>query len=220
MLIFQKKKYSFASYNYKLRQNTLSDSDPDYKSPEANTSLTGNKETKSNNDEDIETLIPNYISFSSKNIDIDRLVYLLTNEDELNNYFSFVSLLESNSNNADVGKCLKHFFSAAMTVMTFKLQWNGKSAVSLKFLIRLLVNRNIEAREKDVIDETRKDGISKKYVSTGQGQGKIWPSVCKVFNYDNADSIMTARLGDSETARSENLEQLRTIAKIYFACKK
>ena len=206
--------------NYKLRQNTLSDSDPDYKSPEANTSLTGNKETKSNNDEDIETLIPNYISFSSKNIDIDRLVYLLTNEDELNNYFSFVSLLESNSNNADVGKCLKHFFSAAMTVMTFKLKWNGKSAVSLKFLIRLLVNRNIEAREKNVIDETRKDGISKKYVSTGQGQGKIWPSVCKVFNYDNADSIMTARLGDSETARSENLEQLRIIAKIYFACKK
>ena len=202
--------------NFKLRQNTLSENI----SPDTNIALTGDTETNEPNDNDIELLIPNYISFSSKNIDLDRLVDLLTKEDELNNYFSFVSLLESNSNNADVGKCLKHFLSAATTVLSFKLKWNGKGAVSLKFLIRLLVNRNTNATEKNVIDEKRKDGISKKYVSTGQGQGRIWPSVCKVFNYDKADSIMTARLGDSETARSENLKQLRTIAKIYFSCKK
>lgn len=198
--------------DYKARQNVASGSER----PIEQVDIPEDKKKKDKVQKKEKQIVSNYITFSTKSIDIDKLVTLLTDKDE-----GFVTLVQCDSANVDVTTCLKHFLGlTSPTPISFILKWNGKGKVSLKFLIRLLLNKNNKATEKNVIDETKSDGISKIYVSTGQGQGRIWPSVCKVFNYDNADSIMTARLGDSDKAISENLEQLKAIAKIYFACRK
>jgi hypothetical protein len=93
--------------------------------------------------------------------------------------------------------------------------------VSLKFLIRLIANTNEDAARDNVIKVTSKkssDGISKN-VSTWKGSGDLWTPVYNVFE-GCTSSILTAALGEEGSdARAINLNELETIADIYFACK-
>lgn len=163
----------------------------------------------------------NYLPANIQNIDIDKFIRLLTMEDELNENKQFITVLDS-KDNVEVATCLKHFLgSTSLTPLSFKLKWNGNSMVSLKFLIRLLVNTKEDATEKNVIEKNHKkayDGISE-HVSEWTGSGDLWTPVFNVFD-GITESILTARLGDSDSAREKNLKQLQTIAHIYFACKK
>lgn len=161
-----------------------------------------------------------HLPVSIQNVDIDKLVRLLTEKDELNKNHVYITVLESKGD-ADVATCLKHFLgNASTTPLSFRLKWNGNSKVSLKFLIRLLVNTNNEATVDDVIDKKSKsDGISKK-VSKWTGSGDLWTPVYNAFD-GCTSSIFSIKLGDEGSkARNLNIEQLETIAKIYFACKK
>ena len=160
----------------------------------------------------------NYITFNSENIDIDKLIRLLTEKDKLNKYHQFITVLES-TDNVNVATCLKHFLgTASNTPLSFKLKWNGRTKASLKFLIRLITNTNEEASRLNVIDESEYDGISPEYVSQWAGSGELWAPVCNVFG-GSTGYMMSVGLGDEGT-KARNLEQYNTIADIYFACKK
>ena len=93
--------------------------------------------------------------------------------------------------------------------------------VSLKFLIRLIVNTNKDATRDNVIEKKSKkafDGISKN-VSKWKGSGDLWTPVYNVFE-GCTSSILTAALGEEGSdARAINLNELETIADIYFECK-
>ena len=160
----------------------------------------------------------NYITFNSENIDIDKLIRLLTEKDKLNKYHQFITVLES-TDNVNVATCLKHFLgTTSNTPLSFTLKWNGRTKVSLKFLIRLITNTNEEASRLNVIDESEYDGISPEYVSQWAGSGELWAPVCNVFG-GSTGYMMSVGLGDEGT-KARNLEQYNTIADIYFACKK
>ena len=164
----------------------------------------------------------NYLPVSIQNLDIDKFIRLLTEKDELNKFQPFITVLES-TDNVNVATCLKHFFGTpSNTPLSFTLKWNGNSMVSLKFLIRLIANTNEDAARDNVIKVTRKkssDGISKN-VSTWKGSGDLWTPVYNVFE-GCTSSILTAALGEEGTdARAINLNELETIADIYFECKK
>lgn len=164
----------------------------------------------------------NYLPVSIQNLDIDKFIRLLTEKDELNKFQPFITVLES-TDNVNVATCLKHFFGTpSNTPLSFTLKWNGNSMVSLKFLIRLIANTNEDAARDNVIKVTSKkssDGISKN-VSTWKGSGDLWTPVYNVFE-GCTSSIYSAALGDEGTeARAINLNELETIADIYFACKK
>ena len=162
----------------------------------------------------------NYLTVSIRNIDIDKLIRLLTEKDELNKYQPFITILES-TDNVNVATCLKHFFGTTSTTpLSFKLKWNGHTMASLKFLIRLLTNTNEKASRKNVIDESNREGISPEFVSKWTGSGELWTPVCEVFG-GSPDYMMSVGLGkEGSPAREINLEQYNTIADIYFACKK
>ena len=148
----------------------------------------------------------NYITFNSENIDVDKLIKLLTEKDKLNKYKQFITVLES-TDNVNVATCLKHFLgTTSKTPLSFRLKWNGRTKVSLKFLIRLITNTNEEASRLNVIDESEYDGIS--------------PDVCEVFG-GSTGYMMSVGLGkEGDKARKLNIEQIETIVEIYFACKK
>ena len=205
------------AYNeYKAKQNAASD----VEQPIVSDELSAGKKRKEQ--------VPNYIPLITSNIDFDKLVRLLTQKDKLNKNHIFVTLVRCNSSEADVATCLNYFLgntssNTSSTVLTFKLRWNNKNKVTLKFLIRLLFNTNKKATRKNVIEkdaEKAYDGISDK-VSTGQGLGlAIWPPVIEVFE-NCPKSIENAEAGDNGSdAREYNLKQLQTIADIYFACRK
>lgn len=196
---------------YKARQNSQLDDE--------NAGKTKPADVKKKKGKEEETIAVNYITFSTKNIDIDKLVRLLTNKDELNGHHAFVTLVKCDTSDADVTVCLKHFLdiTTSKKPLTFKLKWNHKNKVGLKFLIRLLLNTNDEITRGEVIDEGAYDGISDK-VSTGQGQGTFWPSVIETFD-KCPKNIEVAGIGESK-AKEINLKQLETIADIYFACRK
>ena len=163
----------------------------------------------------------NYLPVSIQNLDIDKFIRLLTEKDKLNKYKQFITVLES-TDNVNVATCLKHFLgTASNTPLSFTLKWNGNSMVSLKFLIRLIANTNEDAARDNVIKVTRKkssDGISKN-VSKWKGPGDLWTPVYNVFE-GCTSSIHTAALGEEGTEpRVINLNELETIADIYFACK-
>ncbi len=155
-----------------------------------------------------------------KNINVDKLIRLLTEEDELNNNHVYITVLES-KDDVDVATCMKHFLEGGSTTpRSFRLKWNGNSKVSLVFLIRLLVNTNEEANEVNVIDKNSKSGgCSKKFVSRWSGSGDLWAPVRNVFE-GCTKSMQNTKLGDEGSpARKLNLEQLETISKMYFACR-
>ena len=162
----------------------------------------------------------NYILFNSENIDIDKLIRLLTEKDKLNKYKQYITVLES-TNNVNVATCLKHFLgTTSPTPLSFRLKWNGHTKASLKFLIRLITNTNENASRLNVIDESNPYGISSKYVSQWTGSGELWTPVCNVFG-GSTGYMMSVGLGEEgEKRRTINLEQYNTIADIYFACKK
>jgi hypothetical protein len=209
---------------YKTKQDTLLavEEVATSKGHKEDESIVKDKEVGGGNSKHI--MVPNYITFSTMNIDIDKLVRLLTEEDELNERLPFISLVQCD-NNMDIATCLKHFLGiTSSTPLSFKLNWNRDNKVGLKFLIRLLLNTNKKATRRNVIkfkivDGTPNpyDGISK-YVSVGKGLTGIWPSVRNVFH--NCDAIMQAGLGKTESAWIKNKKQLETVANIYFACKK
>ena len=162
----------------------------------------------------------NYILFNSNNLDIDKLIRLLTEKNEINKNQQFITVLES-TDNVNVATCLKHFLGTTSTTpLSFKLKWNGHTKASLKFLIRLLTNTNKEASRLNVIDESDREGISPKFVSQWTGSGELWTPVCNVFG-GSTGYMMSVGLGEEGSpARKNNLEQYNTIADIYFACKK
>ena len=162
----------------------------------------------------------NYLPVSIENLDIDKLIRLLTEKDGLNKSKQFITVLES-TDNVDVATCLKHFLgTTSNTPLSFKLKWNGHTMASLKFLIRLLTNTNEKASRKNVIDESNREGISPEFVSKWTGSGELWTPVCEVFG-GSPDYMMSVGLGkEGSPAREINLEQYNTIADIYFACKK
>ena len=162
----------------------------------------------------------NYLIIDVQNIDIDKLIRLLTEKDGLNKSKQFITVLES-TDNVDVATCLKHFLgTTSNTPLSFKLKWNGHTMASLKFLIRLLTNTNEKASRKNVIDESNREGISPEFVSKWTGSGELWTPVCEVFG-GSPDYMMSVGLGkEGSPAREINLEQYNTIADIYFACKK
>ena len=161
----------------------------------------------------------NYLPVSIQNLDIDKLIRLLTEKDEINKYQPFITVLES-TDNVNVATCLKHFLGTTSTTpLSFKLKWNGNSMVSLKFLIRLITNTNKEASRSNVIDKSNREGISPKFVSKWTGSGR-WAPVCNVFG-GSTDYMNSVGLGKEGTKpREVNIEQIETIADIYFACKK
>lgn len=205
---------------YKAKQNTPSssinteekDSLPKSKKGDEKNEEDGGKGEKKKKGKD-----DYYIFFRTKNIDLDKLVRLLTEEDDLNDRLPLVSLFQCDNQDSDVNTCLKHFLERASTQLPFKLLWNRGNKVSLKFLIRLLLNTNDKITRDEVIDEGAYDGISDK-VSTGQGQGTFWPIVIEAFA-NCPSSIGVAGIGDSGT-KEKNLKELETVADIYFACKK
>jgi hypothetical protein len=163
----------------------------------------------------------NYLPVSIQNLDIDKFIRLLTEKDKLNKYKQFITVLES-TNNVSVATCLRHFLNTrSNTPLSFTLKWNGNSMVSLKFLIRLIVNTNKDATRDNVIEKKSKkafDGISKN-VSKWKGSGDLWTPVYNVFE-GCTSSILTAALGEEGSdARVINLNELETIADIYFECK-
>jgi hypothetical protein len=162
----------------------------------------------------------NYLPVSIQNLDIDKLIRLLTEKDELNKYQPFITILES-TDNVNVATCLKHFLDTpSNTPLSFRLKWNGHTKASLKFLIRLLKNTKKEASRLNVIDVSNREGISPKFVSKWTGSGELWTPVCEVFG-GSPDYMMSVGLGkEGSKARKINLEQYNTIADIYFACKK
>lgn len=171
---------------------------------------------------------------SKRNIDVDKLIELLTEDNDLNGNNRLITLLECDNNDADVKTCLKHFLGyksqnksqeKSPTPLSFKLRWNRDNMLGLKFLIRLLLNSNTEATRENVIKyeivnglPEPYDGISKEFVSNGKGQTGIWPSVRNVFYKCN--TIMNAGLGKTESASEKNKKHLETVADIYFECKK
>ena len=159
----------------------------------------------------------NSIQISSKRFDIDKLVELLTKEDDLNNNKVFVTLVETELAGIDVIDSLKYFFGAPLGYRSYTLKWNGRNRVSLKFLIRLLGTMRDELTEMNVIDTNKYDGISD-LVETGKEPN--WGPVAKVFNYKSIDSLQSADIGVEDDVKQRNLEEMRTIAKIVFACKK
>ena len=204
---------------FKAKQNAASDAEQ----PKGQAKVPEDKKEENPEEQKKQTIVPNFLPDRTNNIDIDELVRLLTQKDKLNNNHIFVTLVECNPVNADVTSCLKHFLGQTSTTpLSFTLRWNDKNKVSLKFLIRLLFNTNGKATKRTVIEKDAKkayDGISDK-VSTGQGGLPIWPSVIEVFE-NCPKSIEQAGLGDEGSdAREYNLKQLRTIAKMYFACRK
>ena len=208
-----------AAYNeYKAKQNAASD----VEQPKEQVKAPKDKKEENPEEQKKQTKVPNFLPDRTNNIDIDELVRLLTQKDKLNNNHIFVTLVKCDSGEADVATCLKHFLDYTSSTLSFKLRWNDKNKVSLKFLIRLLFNTNGKATIRNVIEKDAKkayDGISDK-VSTGQGGFPIWPSVIEVFE-NCPKSIEQAGLGDEGSdAREYNLKQLRTIAKMYFACRK
>ena len=162
----------------------------------------------------------NYLIIDVQNIDIDKLIRLLTEKDELNKFQPFITVLES-TDNVDVATCLRHFLVTPSTSpLSFRLKWNGHTKASLKFLIRLITNTNEKASRSNVIDTSNREGISPEYVSQWAGSGELWAPVCNVFG-GSTGYMMSVGLGDEGSkARKINLEQYNTIADIYFECKK
>lgn len=162
----------------------------------------------------------NYLIIDVQNIDIDKLIRLLTEKDELNKFQPFITVLES-TDNVNVATCLKHFLDTpSNTPLSFRLKWNGHTKASLKFLIRLLKNTKKEASRLNVIDVSNREGISPKFVSKWTGSGELWTPVCEVFG-GSPDYMMSVGLGkEGSRVREINLEQYNTIADIYFECKK
>ena len=162
----------------------------------------------------------NYLTVDDLNVDIDRLIRLLTEKDELNKNQQFITVLES-TDNVDVATCLRHFLgTTSNTPLSFRLKWNGHTKVSLKFLIRLLTNTNEEASRSNVIDVSNREGISPEFVSQWTGSGELWVPVCNVFG-GSTGYMNSVGLGTEGTeTREKNIKQIETIADIYFACKK
>lgn len=207
------------AYNeYKAKQSAASD----VEQPKEQVKAPEDKKEENPEEQKEQKTVPNYLPSRTNNINIDELIRLLTQKDKLNNNHIFVTLVKCDSSETDVAMCLKYFLDYKSSTLSFKLRWNDRNKVSLKFLIRLLFNTNGKATKKNVIEKDAKkayDGISDK-VSTGQGGFPIWPSVIEVFE-NCPKSIENAEAGDNGTeARKYNLKQLQTIAKIYFACRK
>ncbi len=162
----------------------------------------------------------NYLPVSIQNLDINKLIRLLTEKDELNKNQQFITVLES-TDNVDIATCLRHFLgTTSNTPLSFRLKWNGHTKVSLKFLIRLITNTNKEASRSNVIDVSNREGISPEFVSQWTGSGELWTPVCEVFG-GSTGYMMSVGLGEEGTeTRVKNIEQIETIADIYFACKK
>lgn len=207
------------AYNeYKAKQSAASD----VEQPKEQVKAPEDKKEENPEEQKEQKTVPNYLPSRTNNINIDELIRLLTQKDKRNNNHIFVTLVKCDSSETDVAMCLKYFLDYKSSTLSFKLRWNDRNKVSLKFLIRLLFNTNGKATIKNVIEKDAKkayDGISDK-VSTGQGGFPIWPSVIEVFE-NCPKSIENAEAGDNGTeARKYNLKQLQTIAKIYFACRK
>ena len=207
------------AYNeYNAKQNVSSDTEQ----PKEQVKAPEDKKEENPEEQKEQKTVPNYLPSRTNNINIDELIRLLTQKDKLNNNHIFVTLVKCDSSETDVAMCLKYFLDYKSSTLSFKLRWNDRNKVSLKFLIRLLFNTNGKATIKNVIEKDAKkayDGISDK-VSTGQGGFPIWPPVIEVFE-NCPKSIENAEAGDNGTeARKYNLKQLQTIAKIYFACRK
>lgn len=210
----QRPKLKEAYEEYKAKQNTSLNSK---QTEEVGVLQNPGKEFENPKDK---VKVANYITFNSDNLDVDKLVRLLTEKDKLNKCKQFITVLES-TNNVNVATCLKHFLGTfSTTPLSFKLKWNGRTKASLKFLIRLITNSNEEASRSNVIDESEYDGISNEYVSQRTGSGELWTPVCNVFG-GSTGYMMSVGLGDEGSkARKINLEQYNTIADIYFECKK
>ena len=214
-LVDQHPKLKDAYNNYKVKQQVAYNSAED-------TSDSHSEESVENEEKKVEKqkVGTNYILFNSENIDIDKLIRLLTEKDKLNKYHQFITVLES-TDNVNVATCLKHFLgTTSPTPLSFKLKWNGHTKASLKFLIRLLTNTNEKASRSNVIDTSNHEGISPEYVSQWTGSGELWAPVCNVFG-GSTGYMMSVGLGkEGDKAREINLKQYNTIADIYFACKK
>ena len=213
-IIRQNPELEKAYSKYKTRKNSVSNPDDVVASKVSGEDKGDNRKKASSK--------VNYLPVSIQNLDIDKFIRLLTEKDKLNKYKQFITVLES-TNNVSVATCLKHFLNTrSNTPLSFTLKWNGNSMVSLKFLIRLIANTNEDAARDNVIEVTSKkssDGISMN-VSTWKGSGDLWTPVYNVFE-GCTSSIFTAALGEEGSdARAINLNELETIADIYFECKK
>ena len=184
-LVDQHPKLIDAYNDYKVKKQLASSSDKNTLVPHSgeNVSIEGKAVKK-------QKVGTNYIIFNSENIDVDKLIKLLTEKDKLNKNKQFITVLES-TNNVNVATCLKHFLdNPSNTPLSFILKWNGYTKASLKF----------------------------EYVSQWAGSGELWAPVCEVFG-GSTGYMMSVGLGDEGT-KARNLEQYNTIADIYFACKK
>lgn len=177
---------------------------------------------------------PCYLYLHNRNyIDFNKLVKLLTEPDELNNSSVFVSLAEGSGLNAV--ECLSYFFNHTADYLSFKLNWNGRNKVSLKLLIRLVKHFSrpqsilekeekqegyVELTPENVVELKTKtgDGISE-LVCKEESKAEFWPRVARVFTRANSIYVATARTNKPETTEA-NLEEMRTIARIFFACLK
>lgn len=196
---------------YKAKQKAVSNQTD----VEATVSEEGKRKNRKNDGTRVNFLTVDYL-----NIDFDKLIRLLTEKDELNKFQPFITVLKS-TDNVNVATCLKHFLDTpSSTPLSFRLKWNGHTKVSLKFLIRLITNTNKEASRSNVIDVSNREGISPEFVSKWTGSGELWTPVCEVFG-GSPDYMMSVGLGKEGTeTRVKNIEQIETIADIYFACKK
>ena len=172
-----------------------------------------------------------YISHSeiNKKYDVNKLVSYLTSTNEHTDIV-FVEKDEKDENEYDEKDCLTYFFhpfdetirrkiSEKSFRPDFKLEWKGRHAVSLKCLVRLLLNTKEWHKLEDVFDSTVEDRLSRENVSMQDDKSPIWKPVMKVFG---KNAIYNAGIDkkSSQATIEKNEDEIKAIINIVLACKK
>lgn len=166
-----------------------------------------------------------------KRFDVSKLVTLLTSKNEFADK-SYVELGEDN--NQSLKDCLTYFlFPDDKNIknkienhefnVKFKLRWKGRHAVSLRCLVRLLLNADIKkwAKALDVFDLSGKedDRLSREYVSVQDDKSPIWKPVTEVFGKKAIYNAGIDKEASDKTIKA-NEKEIKEIINIVFACKK
>lgn len=166
-----------------------------------------------------------------KRFDVSKLVTLLTSKNEFADK-SYVELGENN--NQSLKDCLTYFlFPDDKNIknkienhefnVKFKLRWKGRHAVSLRCLVRLLLNADIKkwANALDVFDSSGEedDRLSREYVSVQDDKSPIWKPVTEVFGKKAIYNAGIDKEASDKTIKA-NEKEIREIINIVFECKK
>lgn len=165
----------------------------------------------------------------NKRYDVTKLVEYLTTTNE---FTDIIFVERGDKDEYDVKDCLKYFFYPYDETIRrkiqekkfspdFQLEWKGRHAVSLRCLVRLLLNANTEkwAEAEDVFDPAMDDRLSQEYVSLQDNKSPIWKPVTKVFSKNAIYNARIEKKASDKTIKA-NEKEIKEIINIVFACKK